>query len=58
MKSWRLLDTGALPASLNMALDQALLEMHARGESPATLRFYQWSYRRRFLLATFKSGIR
>ncbi len=31
MKRWRLLDTGALPASLNMAIDQALLEMHARG---------------------------
>ncbi len=43
MKRWRLLDTGALPASLNMAIDQALLEMHARGESPSTLRLYQWS---------------
>lgn len=43
MRRWRLLDTGALPASLNMAIDQALLEMHARGESPATLRFYQWN---------------
>ncbi len=43
MKSWRLIDTGALPASLNMAIDQALVEMHARGKSPATLRFYQWS---------------
>ncbi len=43
MKKWRLLDTGALPASLNMAIDQALLEMHAKGRSPATLRFYQWS---------------
>jgi lipoate-protein ligase A len=38
-----LLDTGGLPASLNMAIDQAILEMHTRGESPATLRFYQWS---------------
>lgn len=43
MRTWRLLDTGALSASLNMAIDQALLEMYARGESPATLRFYQWS---------------
>lgn len=43
MKKWRLLDTVAMPASLNMAIDKALLEMHARNESPATLRFYQWS---------------
>lgn len=43
MKRWRLLDTGAMPASLNMGIDQVLLEMHAHGKSPATLRFYQWS---------------
>jgi lipoyl(octanoyl) transferase len=42
MTTWRLLDTGALPASLNMAIDEALLRLHARGESPPTLRFYQW----------------
>jgi lipoate-protein ligase A len=42
MITWRLLDTGALPASLNMAIDEALLKLHARGESPPTLRFYQW----------------
>ena len=42
MRTWRLLDTGALPASLNMAIDEALLQLHARGESPPTLRFYQW----------------
>ena len=42
MKPWRLLDTGMLPGALNMAIDQALLEMHAAGESPPTLRFYQW----------------
>jgi lipoyl(octanoyl) transferase len=42
MMRWRLLDTGALPASLNMAIDQALLQLHVRGESSPTLRFYQW----------------
>ena len=42
MKSWRLLNSGSLPGALNMAIDQALLEMHARGNSPPTLRFYQW----------------
>ncbi|MBI5593744.1 MAG: lipoate--protein ligase family protein [Deltaproteobacteria bacterium] len=42
MKPWRLLDTGMLPGPLNMAIDQALFEMHAAGESLPTLRFYQW----------------
>jgi lipoate-protein ligase A len=42
MTTWRLLDTGALPASLNMAIDEALLKLHAKGESPPTLRLYQW----------------
>lgn len=42
MKTWRLLDTGALPAVLNMGIDLALLELHACGVSPPTLRFYQW----------------
>lgn len=42
MKIWRLLDTGALPAVLNMGIDLALLELHACGVSPPTLRFYQW----------------
>ncbi len=43
MSTWRLLDTGALPANLNMGVDLALLELHARGISPPTLRFYQWT---------------
>jgi lipoyl(octanoyl) transferase len=41
--TWRLLDTGALPASLNMGIDQALLELHVRGETPPILRLYQWN---------------
>ncbi|MDD2850812.1 MAG: biotin/lipoate A/B protein ligase family protein [Desulfuromonadaceae bacterium] len=43
MNAWRLLDTGTLPAALNMGIDMALLELHARGVSPPTLRFYQWN---------------
>jgi len=43
MKAWRFLDTGALPGALNMAIDQAILGLHANGISPPTLRFYQWS---------------
>ncbi|MDD5094939.1 MAG: biotin/lipoate A/B protein ligase family protein [Dehalococcoidia bacterium] len=43
MRTWRFVDTGASPASLNMAIDQAMLEMHASGKSSPTLRIYQWS---------------
>jgi lipoate-protein ligase A len=42
VKNWRLLNTGFLPGMLNMAIDRALLEMHAKGDTPPTLRFYQW----------------
>jgi lipoate-protein ligase A len=43
MTRWRLLDTGALPGALNMAIDQALLRLHERGACPPTLRLYGWS---------------
>jgi lipoyl(octanoyl) transferase len=42
MRIWRLLKTGGLPGALNMAIDQALLQLHELGQSPPTLRFYQW----------------
>ncbi len=43
MNPWRLIDSGALPSALNMGIDRALLQLYARGESPPTLRFYQWN---------------
>lgn len=43
MRKWRLLDTGDLPAPLNMAIDEALLQLHVPGKSQPVLRFYQWS---------------
>ena len=43
MTTWRLLDSGAMSPSLNMAVDQAILGLHANGKSPPTLRFYQWT---------------
>jgi len=43
MNAWRFLDTGALPGALNMAVDQAILGLHANGKSPPTLRVYQWT---------------
>jgi len=42
MKTWRFLDTGALSPACNMAIDRALLALHANGKSPPTLRLYQW----------------
>jgi lipoate-protein ligase A len=42
MKIWRFLDTGALSPACNMAIDRALLALHANGKSLPTLRLYQW----------------
>ncbi|MHB9146040.1 MAG: lipoate--protein ligase family protein [Symbiobacteriia bacterium] len=42
-RRWRLLDTGHLPAAMNMAIDEAILEAHAAGRVPPTLRFYGWN---------------
>ncbi len=43
MIEFRLLDTGALSAAENMALDHILLEEVASGASPLTLRFLQFT---------------
>ena len=43
--SWRLLDTPPMTAAENMALDEALLHVKARGETPNTIRFLQFSPR-------------
>jgi lipoyl(octanoyl) transferase len=42
MRTWRLLKTGFLPASLNMAIDEALFQLHVPGQSLPVLRFYSW----------------
>jgi lipoate-protein ligase A len=39
---WRILKTGAADGSLNMAVDQAIMEAVAEGRVPPTLRFYAW----------------
>lgn len=39
---WRLIWSGPGDAARNMAVDEALLEGCARGDSPPTLRFYTW----------------
>lgn len=40
--TWRLLNTGLQDGATNMAIDEAILEAVASGESPPTLRFYGW----------------
>jgi lipoate-protein ligase A len=40
---WRLLDTGAADGFTNMAVDEAILEVHAASHGPSTIRFYAWS---------------
>lgn len=40
---WRVLDTGRAGAAANMAIDEAILLAHSRGDVPPTLRFYCWN---------------
>lgn len=40
---WRLLYTGLKSGYDNMAIDEAILQVHARGGNPPTLRFYGWN---------------
>jgi lipoate-protein ligase A len=39
---WRLITSGYGDGPRNMAVDEAILEAVAAGESPPTLRFYAW----------------
>lgn len=39
---WRYVDCGPQPGPHNMALDEAMLESHLRGDTPPTLRVYTW----------------
>lgn len=39
---WRLVNSGISDAANNMAVDEAILQAHARGETTPTLRFYGW----------------
>ena len=45
MTRWRLLDTAPMSAADNMALDSALLELKARGETPNTLHLLRFAPR-------------
>ena len=41
-RPWRLIRSGSLPGAMNMALDDALLQAVADGDSPPVLRLYHW----------------
>ena len=41
--SYRYVNTNIQDAALNMALDEAILQHHIRGEAPPTLRVFRWS---------------
>ncbi len=40
--TWRLILDGPCDAFMNMAIDEAISEFVRKGDSPPTLRFYQW----------------
>lgn len=42
-RNWRLIDTGHRTGPQNMAIDEAIMRAHGRGEVPPTLRFYGWN---------------
>lgn len=42
LATWRLLNTGFADGTTNMAIDEAILNAVAEGQSPPTLRFYGW----------------
>ncbi|HET9921442.1 MAG TPA: biotin/lipoate A/B protein ligase family protein [Ktedonobacteraceae bacterium] len=42
-RQYRFLNTGTQNAALNMAIDEAVLIHHLRGEAPPTLRVFRWS---------------
>lgn len=41
-QAWHFIDSGKCSGPFNMALDEALLEWHSRGEIGPVLRFYEW----------------
>jgi lipoyl(octanoyl) transferase len=42
-ETWYFIDSGLCSPAYNMALDEALLDWHSKGEIPPTIRFYGWN---------------
>ena len=41
-ETWRFIDTGYSDSATNMAIDEAILQLHSEGKVPPTIRFYGW----------------
>ncbi len=42
-ETWRFIDSGNQSPAYNMAMDEALLDWHSKGQFPPTIRFYGWN---------------
>jgi lipoate-protein ligase A len=42
MEQWRYIVTEDLSPAMNMAVDEAMLQLHSEGKVPPTVRFYTW----------------
>jgi lipoyl(octanoyl) transferase len=42
-EKWIFINSGPQSASYNMAMDDALLELHSKGRIPPVVRFYEWN---------------
>ncbi|WP_232699620.1 lipoate--protein ligase family protein [Brevibacillus daliensis] len=42
MEKWRFIHTPPMPPEMNMAIDEAILAAHSKGQVPPTVRFYTW----------------
>ncbi|GED24138.1 octanoyltransferase LipM [Brevibacillus agri] len=42
MEQWRYIVTEAMSPAMNMAVDEAILQLHSEGKVPPTVRFYTW----------------
>ncbi|QRG69765.1 lipoate--protein ligase family protein [Brevibacillus choshinensis] len=43
MEQWRYIVTEAMSPAMNMAVDEAILQLHSEGKVPPTVRFYTWN---------------
>jgi len=42
MEQWRYIITEGMSPAMNMAVDEAILQLHSEGKVPPTVRFYTW----------------
>lgn len=43
MEKWRFIVTEGMSPAMNMAVDEAILQLHSEGKVPPTVRFYTWN---------------